>query len=224
MSTPFYTDQGGDVVDAPRPFAERFHLRAVFMGALAGALFLALCEWQIVAPIAEARDELRSSLEALAAENHESEMTLAGYDQFLAHKAEVDRRFEQATAAIPTSEQLPSVLNDVEELADTSRVHLVSFTPEAAKPVTIPAAPPEGQPDGQPALVLRERNIRIVVRSNYRDFESLMSACSTFPRLLTVNRFSARTAEATSAYTMEVSLGLTAYYKDAPAAASPPAR
>jgi hypothetical protein len=148
MPATYYHDQGGHVVDAPRRLRDRVSKRAAVAGCALALALGALGEWQLVAPVAAARDEVGARLEALAAENRRSEETLAGYDEFLREKAEVESRFREATAAIPTTEQLPSVLADVEALTAASNVRLVSFLPEAPK-----AAPalPESGPAGGPA-------------------------------------------------------------------------
>jgi Tfp pilus assembly protein PilO len=171
------------------------------------ALALAAClagEWALVRPVAASRDHVRSERLQLQRENAESEAVLARYEQFLAEKEATDARYREVTAAIPSEAELPAVLEALRSLAIDSRVQLVRFTPTSTAK-QLPARK-------KAAETLARCPIRVDVRGNYQDVKNLFLALSSCSRLLTVDRFDARTAKAAGA-SLDASLDLTCYFR-----------
>jgi hypothetical protein len=228
VSNTYYNENGGPVLDAPKTLAERLmprgRAKALSIGLAIGAILFALFEYQVVSGYTSERDRTAVEANRIAGENAENERTLVDYAEFLKQVEETDKRYQAATEKIPVEEQLPSVLDSVQTLSAGSGVHVASFTPDQLKsaPATSTAST---APKGAPQLVLHDRNIRVVTRSNYPGLENLFRSFSEFDRLLTVTRFSARSTNGVAgSFTMETTLGLSCYYKEEPKPGAPAAQ
>jgi len=205
---------GSDVVDAPKQtrFGRRAQRVAIRFALVLG---VAVCAATVV-EVAYVRDvearhaEIDGRAQHLARQNEADEATLVGYETFLETKEETEHRFEQATSAIPTRAELASVLGSVRDLATESGMRLTTFTP--------PSSPAEPEADG-----LFRFKVTAVVHGRYPSLRQFYESVAAFPRLLTIDSFSASQSPDQSG-DLVATLGLTCYYKSiAPPAVAAPA-
>ncbi len=208
MQRPYYDEPfpSTDIVDAPRSrLATLREPRILKLGAVSLMLLVVVVvagERVMVDPLEHELDELTATRDRLAAKNAEDEATLVGYEAFLKTKAETDKRYEEATEAIPTQAELASVLGAVRDLATESRMRLVSFSPV-------------GGTGAREADDLYRFKATVVLRGRYSDLRMFFDSVANFPRLLTVDTFSAGQTPSPEA-TLDASMGLTCYYKALP--------
>lgn len=191
--------------------------RAPLAGLAAGLLLAATGEWALVGSLAAENDELRGRLAALQTENAKIERMIADYETFKRDAAEIEARFATALEAVPSEAELTGALQDLEQVTRATGVDLVRFTPGA-----LPRATKKPAGRGQTEAVAA-RPITIVVRSTFSDFRSLLDRIALYPRLLTVEGFSMRSTT-NGRYTLEASVRLNCYYKQAPAEPQPEGR
>lgn len=205
--TTYYHDRfgGADVLDAAQPLGRRILdprvLRPLAAATVLGLLVAGAIELLTVRPLLTSRDETLAARNALALANRESEQTLVGYEEFLRQKADVDRRYEAVTEAIPTDAELASVLESVRALASGAGMQLASFSPEPPRP--------------RAGAALEQRRVDAVVRGSFEQLKSLLRELGQFPRMLTVESVSVRESSRPG-FTLEAALTVTCYSKAAP--------
>lgn len=189
--------------------------------AVAAVLYIA-GEWALMQPRASENEDLVAKLEVLRIENARTEQMIAGYGDFKHEADEVERRFDTALAAVPTEAELASVLEDLEAVTSASGVSLVRFTPATAASPRAPAPAKSDAHAASPARVTVEsRPIAAVVRCGFDDYRELLARLASYPRLLTVESFSMKSAAA-GRYTVEAAVEMNCYFKKAPAEALAP--
>ncbi len=193
-------------------------LRPIATGVIAGALAASLFGWFVVRPRMRANDEAEAALALIRADNDRTEQLLSDYDAFKRDAEDTERRFSQAIAAVPTEAELAGALQDLEGVTRDAGVSLVRFAPAALRDNgssrNTPVAPKPGVP-AQPQPSINARQIAVVVRCGFGDYQSLLGRLASFPRLLTVEGFRMRSANR-DGFTIEASLTLNCYYKQAP--------
>ena len=197
-----------DVLDArPRrlAFADARRARAAGAATLLGLLAAGVGEYLVVRPLAKERDDKRALRATIEAKNRENEAVLVGYEAFLREKADVDRRFESVTAAVPTDAELASVLDSIGSLAAESGMHLVNFTPDPPK-----------KPGG---AALEQRTARFLVRGGFDGLKRFVRLLGEYPRMLTVGSVTVKTS-AQEGFTLEAAVAITCYFKATPQAAT----
>jgi Tfp pilus assembly protein PilO len=197
-----------DVVDAPRPrlgfLRDRRLVRPAIVAVLLAVASAATGERVLVSPVVDECDSVRAERDRLAARNAADEATLAGYEAFLKQKEDTDRRFAEATAAIPTQAEIASVLGAVRDLATDSQMRLVSFSPAGGHATK--------EADG-----LYRIKASAVLRGRYSDLRTFFDSVADFPRLLAVDSFSATRTQASEG-SLDATIGLTCFYKALPEA------
>lgn len=202
---------------------QRRHL--VLTGLLASLLVVAGCgavEFFLVQPASADNQRLASELASLSEENRRTEAMVANYEQFRDEAARVEAEYAETLSAIPSEAELAAALNDLEDVTRASGVKLIGFTPSKVPPK--PAAT-SGASTAAPPSPVDSRQIAVAVHSRYDALHALLDRLATYPRLLTVESFSVRSANA-EGYTAEATLTLNCYFKVAPqpAAANVPTR
>jgi Tfp pilus assembly protein PilO len=197
-----------DPIDATPPLRQRLLdpriLRPLILSTLVGIIAAGGVEYVAVSPILANRDDLLAARNALAMANRENEATLVGYEEFLEKKADVDRRFEIATAAVPTDAELATVLESIRSLAVDARMQLSSFTPEPVK--------------SRGSTALEQRRVSVLVRGGYDQLKTFLAQLGSFPRMLTVENVHIKPSTLPE-FTVEAAITITCYAKPVPAAA-----
>ena len=183
--------------------------RAVVAGIAAACAVFGAAEWQVMQERAAENARLAARRDALRIENARTEQMIVGYDEFARESDRLEREFAAALEAVPTEAELAGAVDDLERVAAASGVNLVRFVPAT------PRAP--GAKSG-PAVTVQSRPITIGVRCAFDDYRELLSRLAAYPRLLTVESFSMKSASA-GRYSLEATIGLNCYFKQVPAEA-----
>jgi Tfp pilus assembly protein PilO len=207
MPTSYYDDPfpAVDVTDAPgKRFAilrDRRVLKPAMVGLLVLGMSVLAAERYIVNPVEAERDAVEARRIALARENVAHEETLVGYAEFLAAKRDTENRYREATAAIPTQAEVASVLGSARDLASANRMRLVRFAPTGAA---------VAEADG-----LLRFKASAILRGTYSNLRDFFESVAQFPRLVTIDSFSASQTLAPDG-TLDATIVLTCYYKTLP--------
>lgn len=195
-------------------------LRPVLLGVVAGVIALSLFEWVVVQQRVRANTALASQLAAVRDENNQTEHVLADYESFKREAEKTERRFELAIDAVPTEAELAGALQDLESVTKAAGVSLVRFAPGVSRDTAPPAPSSPARKPAQAASpvvgpAINARPLAVTVRCGFADYQSLLGRLATYPRLLTVEGFRMKSAN-TGGYTIEASLALNCYFKQAP--------
>lgn len=188
-----------------QPNPRRRALRAIVAGLAAATVLYALVEWQLFQARAAENETLRAKLDLIRLDNANTEQMIADYDDFKTEADAVEARFATALAAVPTEAELAGALDDLQRVTAASGVSLVRFTPSA----------PTAKPVSPPTAAVQARPITVAVRCSFDDYRDLLTRLAAYPRLLTVESFSMKGASS-GKYTIEASIGLNCYFKEAP--------
>jgi Tfp pilus assembly protein PilO len=195
--------------------------KALVLAVVAGLALAGGVEVWLVAPAAETNASLQSELDRLTADNARTEEMIADYEQFKRDADEVQRRFDEAIAAVPSEAELAAALDDLQRVTEATGVYLVRFSPGPA-PTPRPAPAP-GSPDAQQVPAVSARPIVAVVRSDFEGFRRLLVRLAEYPRLLTVEGFTMRPST-DQRFAVEASVSLNCYFKRTPVPPGAPGR
>lgn len=186
-------------------------LKAIVAGLAAAAVLYGLGEWQLFQARAAENETLRARLDLIRLDNANTELMIADYDDFKSEADAVEARFATALSAVPTEAELAGALDDLQRVTAASGVSLIRFTPSGstATPASSPTAPPAS------SAAVHARQITVAVRCSFDAYRDLLARLAAYPRLLTVESFSMKGASA-GEYTIEASIGLNCYFKEAP--------
>lgn len=121
----------------------------------------------------------------------------ANLDRYRAQMIEMEESFGALVKQLPSSTEVPGLLDDIDEKGVQSRLTINSITPQAERTTEFYVELP----------------IRIVVSGGYHEFGTFVSGVAGMPRIVTLHDFSIRNAGgANSMLTMDI-LAKTYRYK-----------
>jgi Tfp pilus assembly protein PilO len=188
----------------PRPWSAT----AVLAGLFVGAVVYAAAELALLQPRAADNATLAAEVEVVRIDNARTEQMVGDYDAFRAEADRVEAEFRATLEAVPTEAELATALEDVEGVTAASGVSLVRFVPGAGAP-----APPAAT--GSDGVRIEARPITASVRCTFGEFRDLLGRLATYPRLLTVEGFTMKSATS-GRFTIEATVAMNCYYKQAP--------
>src|SRR5262245_17135600 len=116
------------------PKVQRLLLTTAACAVAAWAYFLSnLLPFGYQAQVKKTR-ELRAKQESLSAELEKARRTVGNLPQLEREQSELEHKWQQAEALLPTSKEMPELLTQMTLAGDQAGVEFKTFRPDAAKP------------------------------------------------------------------------------------------
>lgn len=162
------------------------------------------------------RDDIRTKVATVAAENDKSRAQIDLYEQFLLEAADVERRYIEVLGQVPTEAELEGVLAEAGKLADSSGATVTEFTP--GKPTQVI----NSEIASGKLAAISEQPIHLEARTDFVGLRTLVERLNSSNRLISISSFTIRQRAIAPGDTLEATVELSTFSKRVDAAPSVP--